>query len=210
MLLLSIITGIAIPPRIALNTPGIPCHIEDYLVEPTYEYVETLGADYCENFHLGYQGIVLATDAAPAVTYNVNRENAAMMSEVVCSATSQLSIYDDAWLTLPDGEYRYAITTVYANAKESEPAYTNTLTLDKTAVDDVLTEDFTVALSSDKSMLYMNREAREVMLYSAEGTLVVSLENTSVVPVASCGDGVYMVRALVDGVWNVEKILIKK
>ena len=200
----------------AVNTPDKPfvynynAYIEDYLVEPTYEYVETLGADYCENFHLGYQGIVLATDAAPAVTYNVNRENAAMMSEVVCSATSQLSIYDDAWLTLPDGEYRYAITTVYANAKESEPAYTNTLTLDKTAVDDVLTEDFTVALSSDRSMLYMNREAREVMLYSTEGTLVVSLENTSVVPVASCGDGVYMVRALVDGVWNVEKILIKK
>lgn len=199
----------------AVNTPDKPfvynynAYIEDYLVDPTFEYVETLGTDYCENFHLGYQGIVLATDAAPVVTYNVSRENSAMMSEVVCSATSKLSIYDDAWLTLPDGDYRYAVTTVYANTKESEPVYTNTLTLDKTAVEDVMTEDFAVVLSPDKSTIYMNQEAQEVMLYSADGTLVVSIENTNVVPVASCGDGVYIVRALVDGVWNVEKILIK-
>ncbi|MBP3350550.1 MAG: carboxypeptidase regulatory-like domain-containing protein [Bacteroidaceae bacterium] len=196
-----------------INTPEHPfvpqfnAYIEDYLVEAKMEYVETLGDDFCENFFLGYKGVALAGDEAPAVTYNVYRENAAAMSEVVFNNLGNLACADDAWLTLPDGEYTYAVTAVYANNKESERTYTNVVTLDKTAIEGVITEEFTTTLLGDE--LYLTCEAQEVMLYTADGVLVAHQAHTAKMSVASCPAGLYMLRARVDGVWYVEKVIIK-
>ena len=171
------------------------------------EYVETLGEDYCENFFLGYKGVALAGDEAPAVTYNVYRENEATMSEVVLNNLGSLACTDDAWLTLPDGEYTYAVTAVYANNKESKRTYTNAVTLDKTGIEGIATDEFAVTLRGDE--LCMTREAQEVMLYTAEGVLVAQQAHTAKLSVASCPAGLYMLRARVDGMWYVEKVIIK-
>ncbi len=189
--------------------PNFNAYIEDYLENAEFEYVETLGDDFRENFCLGYDGIKMATNDAPQVSYNVYRENAASMSEVVANAVDKMLCADDAWLTLPDGEYRYAVTAVYANNKESERAYTSTITLDKTSIEDVMANNFTITLSSDASQLLMNRVADKIMVYAMDGTTMVRAANTDVVSVANCSAGVYMVRAMVDGQWFIEKILIK-
>ena len=196
-----------------INTPEYPfvpqfnAYIEDYLVEAKMEYVETLGEDYCENFFLGYKGVALAGDDAPAVTYNVYRENEATMSEVVLNNLGCLACTDDAWLTLPDGEYTYAVTAVYANNKESQRTYTNAVTLDKTGIEGIATDEFAVTLRGDE--LCMTHEAQEVMLYTAEGVLVAQQAHTAKLSVASCPAGLYMLRARVDGMWYVEKVIIK-
>lgn len=197
----------------AVNTPEKPfvpqfnAYIEDYLVEAKMEYVEGLGNDYCENFYLGFQGIAFAGDEAPQVTYKVTRENQSAMSEVVFNNIATQACTDDAWLTLPDGEYTYAVTAVYANNKESAPTYTNVLTLDKTAIEGVTAEAFAVNCIGDK--LHFNCTVQEAVLYTADGVQVAHLAHTDHISVAAYGAGVYMLRVQIDGVWYVEKIIIK-
>ena len=199
----------------AVNTPEKPfvprfnAFIEDYLVEAKMEYVEVLGDDYCENFFLGYQGIALAGDEAPVVTYNVYRENESAMSEVVLNNVASTLCTDDAWLTLPDGDYTYAVTAVYGNNKESARTYTNVLTLDKTAIEGITTEAFAVNLSADGAILQFNTEAAEAMLYTADGVLVAQLAHTQEISVAALPAGMYMLRARVGAAWYVEKVIIK-
>ena len=199
----------------AVNTPEKPfvprfnAFIEDYLVEAKMEYVEVLGDDYCENFYLGYNGIALAGDEAPIVTYNVYRENESAMSEVVLNNHLSQLCTDDAWLTLPDGEYTYAVTAVYANNKESARTYTNAVILDKTAVEGITTDAFAVTRSADGALLQFNAEVDEAMLYTAEGVLVAQLTHAPAISVENLPDGVYVLRARVGAVWYVEKVIIK-
>ena len=196
-----------------INTPEYPfvpqfnAYIEDYLVEAKMEYVETLGDDYRENFYLEYKGIALAGDEAPAVTYNIYRENEAAMSEVVLNNLGNLACTDDAWLTLPDGEYTYAVTAVYANNKESERTYTNAVTLDKTGIEGISAGRFATTLQGDE--LCFTDEAQEAMFYTAEGVVVAHQAHTRKLSVASCSPGLYILKAYVDGVWYVEKVIIK-
>ncbi|MBO7317323.1 MAG: carboxypeptidase regulatory-like domain-containing protein, partial [Bacteroidales bacterium] len=198
-----------------VNTPENPfvpqfnAYIEDYLVEAKMEYVETLGDEFCENFFLGYKGIALAGDEAPVVTYNVYRENESAMSEVVLNNVVSTLCTDDAWLTLPEGDYTYAVTAVYANNKESARTYTNVLTLDKTAVEGITAEAFAVTLSADGSLLQFNTEVAQAELYTADGVLVAQFTSTDAISVASCPAGMYIVRARVGAVWYVEKVIIK-
>lgn len=198
-----------------VNTPDKPfvpqfnAYIEDYLVEAKMEYVEALGDDYCENFYLGYQGIALAGDEAPAVTYNVCRENEAAMSEVVLNDLNSLVCTDDAWLTLPDGEYTYAVYAVYGNKKESAPVYTNAVTLDRTDVESVNTAEFAVKYLAGSAELQFNREAQEVLLYTVDGALLAHHIHTSSISVSAYPAGVYLLRSCVDGIWCVEKVIIK-
>ena len=197
-----------------MNTPEKPfvphfnAFIEDYLVEAKMEYVEVLGDEYCENFFLGYQGIALAGDEAPVVTYNVYRENESAMSEVVLNNVASTLCTDDAWLTLPDGDYTYAVTAVYANNKESARTYTNVLSLDKTAVEGIAAEAFAVTISGNDKLQF-NTKVDEAMLYTADGVLVVQVACTDAISVATLPAGMYMVRARVGGVWYVEKVIIK-
>ncbi|MBR5843436.1 MAG: carboxypeptidase regulatory-like domain-containing protein [Bacteroidaceae bacterium] len=199
----------------AVNTPEKPfvphfnAFIEDYLVEAKMEYVEVLGDEYCENFFLGYQGIALAGDEAPVVTYNVYRENESAMSEVVLNNVPSQLCTDDAWLTLPEGDYTYAVTAVYANNKESARTYTSAVTLDKTAVEGITAEAFAVALSADGNQLQFNTEVDEAMLYTADGVLVAQLAHARAISVANQPAGMYMVRARVGAVSYVEKVIIK-
>ena len=199
----------------AVNTaekPFVPqfnAYIEDYLVKAEMEFVETLGSDFCENFIIGYNGLALATDQAPVVSYNVYRENKASMSEVVLNEVNSQVVTDDAWLTLPEGDYQYAVTAVYANKKESARTYTDKITLDKSGITDVDNDDFVVTVSADGSAIQMTRIADCVMLYTADGSLIAQQDNTDVLSVGNCRSGVYMLRAYVAGVWYVEKILIK-
>ncbi len=189
--------------------PNFNAYIEDYLEKAEFEYIETLGDDYCENFCLGYDGIKTATAEAPQVTYNVYRENSASMSDVVVNAVDGLLCVDDAWLTLPDGEYRYAVTVVYANNKESERAYTSTITLDKTSIEGVEANDFMVVVSPDGTQLLMNRVVDKVMVYAMDGTTVAQGTCTDAVSITNYSAGIYMVRAIADGQWFIEKVLIK-
>ncbi len=199
----------------AVNTrekPFVPmynAYIEDYLVEAKMEYVETLGDDFCENFIIGYNGIALATDEAPVVTYNIYRENEAAMSEVVINHLQSQLFTDDAWLTLDEGDYQYAITAVYANKKESAPTYTNKVTLDKTSVEGIEAAAFATTLSPDGNTLLMNTVADKAILYAADGTMVASAVYTDTLSVSACPAGIYMLRVYVGNSWYTQKILIK-
>lgn len=199
----------------AVNTeekPFVPeynAYIEDYLVKAEYEYVETLGEDYCENFCLGFDGLKLATDDAPAISYNVYRENTSGMSMVVKNDVNELICTDDAWLSQPEGEYRYAVTAKYNNNKESARTYTSVITLDKAAIDDTRADRPIITLSPDGTSLLVNMIADEVLVYAMDGTLIAQCYETDTVVVGKCTPGVYMVRTLISGEWIVEKILIK-
>ena len=65
---------------------------------------------------IGYNGLALATDQAPVVSYNVYRENKASMSEVVLNEVNSQVVTDDAWLTLPEGDYQYAVKANVSSA----------------------------------------------------------------------------------------------
>lgn len=197
----------------AINTaeyPFIPSYnafIEDYLVDATFEYVEALGSDYCENFFLGYTGLALADDDAPVVSYNICRENEATMSVAVNSAVGELYCYDDDWLSLPEGEYTYAVTTVYNNGKESEAVYSNAIVRQSAAVDAVFANDFDVTYNG--GTLHLNTPADAVVVYATDGMQVARGSMTDVVDLGGCSTGIYMVRAWVDGKCYVKKIVIK-
>ena len=197
----------------AINTPDKPfvpqynAYIEDYLVEAAFEYVESLGSDYCENFFLGYAGLSLADDEAPVITYNVYREDEAAMSVVANTGVKALSYIDDEWAVIPQGDYKYAITAVYRNGAESQPVYTPVITRDDSGVEGLFAEDLNITLNG--TVLNINMVADEVYLYSADGVQVAYAASTSTVAVDNCSAGVYMVRVLIDGKWYVEKELIK-
>lgn len=197
----------------AINTPEKPfipqynAYIEDYLVEAAFEYVESLGSDYCENFFLGYTGLSLADDEAPVITYNVYREDEAAMSVVANTGVKALSYIDDEWAVIPQGDYKYAITAVYRNGAESQPVYTPVITRDDSGVEGLFAKELNITLNG--TVLNINMVADEVYLYSADGVQVAYAASTSTVAVDNCSAGVYMVRVLIDGKWYVEKVLIK-
>lgn len=197
----------------AMNTeekPFVPqfnAFIEDYLVDATFEYVEVLGSDYCENFFLGYAGLSLADVEAPVITYNLYRENDAAMSTVVNTDVKALSYTDDAWATLPNGDYRYAVTAVYKNGKESQPTYTESLTRDDTGVEGVLTDGLRIVY--DGTTLHLNTNVERVYIYSTEGVQVAYAESVESVDLCNQDTGIYLVRAQVNGKWYVEKFVVK-
>lgn len=197
----------------AINTeekPFVPRFngfIEDYLVDATFEYVEVLGDEYCENFFLGYTGLSLVDSEAPLVTYNVYRENEAAMSMVVNTAVQGLYCTDDAWATLPAGDFQYAVTAVYKNGKESQSVYTNVMSRDDTGVEDALAEGFNVVLEG--KTLLLGAQAESVAVYSTDGVQVAYAQDTERMALDSCGAGIYVVRAQVNGKWYVERIIVK-
>lgn len=198
----------------AVNTAEKPfvsqfnAFIEDYRVDTKFDYIESLGDEFCENLFLSYQGLSLADDEAPSITYNIYRENEAAMSELLNNAWTSLAYTDDSWATLPDGDYRYAVTATYRNKQESEPVYSNIINRNTAGVGEIDAEQVKIYLSADGRSVEVNRVADELQLYATDGTLMAQNAHCRALPV-SCNSGVYVAKAIVDGKCYTQKIVIR-
>ena len=195
------------------NTPEYPfvpnfnAYIEDYTVKAEYDYVESLGEDYAENFYFGYYGKLIANEEAPAVTYTLSRHNESGMSELLSESVATRTYTDNAWLPLADGDYTYSVTAVYGNKQTSTPTYTQAVNHNSAGVEGIVSAGFDVVVEED--VLWLNVVASEVVLYTTDGVQVAHDNNINRMSVHNCPAGIYLLRACVEGQWHVEKVLIK-
>lgn len=191
------------------STPEYPfieqtnAYIEDLASAIRLEYVEDLGADYEENFYMGYFGRRTADEEAPQVSYQI----IAMADETeLYSAVATNFFYEDiAWCNLDRGEYRYAVEATYRNGGKARQ------------FSDVMTKETPSAISSVGKSQAAVQQVGNMLLIDAEAVQVVSSNGETIVggtDITTLGtdgwaDGLYIIRTLNDGQWTSHKLVIK-
>lgn len=169
-------------------------YIENYILDTTLNYVEELGEDYRENFFISYDGIILASDEAPITKFNVYRIDSAGNESVLNQElVATLSFTDNKWPELENGDYTYAVEAVYLNGKVSERIISNVITQKNTSIENINVAD----------------EIELIELYDINGLKVFTTNDVNQIGRQDITPGIYVARVLIDGKWNIQKLVIK-
>lgn len=177
-------------------------YIEDLASALRLEFVEDLGADYEENYYMGYSGRRLADNEAPQVAYQVIA--LAGETELYSVVGSNFYYQDFAWADLDRGDYQYAIDATYRNGEKAR------------VISDVIIKETPSAIASVEKNTVVQQVGNTLLIY-AEAVQVVSAKGESVVGgigVSSLctdgwADGLYIIRTLENGKWTSHKVVIK-
>lgn len=199
-----------------LTTPATPeypfvknfnAYLEDYTSSTELNYVEALGKDYEENFYLNATGMLLADASAPNVSYNLYRIDADGQG-ININENPLTSLYyaDNSWANVAKGSYRYAITALYKNGKESEQ--TLTAELDKTSSIENINES-NISVKLINNLLILSEEVENVDIFSIDGRCIISNKNTSAISLRNIPLGIYIVNIKNNNTNYTKKISIK-
>ena len=177
-------------------------YIEDLASAIRLEYVEDLGADYEENYYMGYSGRSLADGEAPKVSYQVI---ALSNGRELYSVGATDFIYQDfAWADLDKGEYQYAIEAIYRNGEKAR-ILSEVIAKETPSVIASMEKGRTVQQIGN--MLLVDAEAVQVV--AATGKTIASGVGLTTFGTEGWTDGLYIIRTLENGKWASHKVVIK-
>ena len=178
-------------------------YIEDLASAIRLEYVEDLGADYEENFYMGYFGRRVANEEAPQVSYQIIALTGE--TELYSAVAANNFLYEDyAWGNLEKGDYRYAVEAMYRNGEKAR-LFSNIIT--KETPSDISSVEKSLAVQQIGNMLLIDAEVVQVV--SSNGETIVGGTDISILDTDGWADGLYIVRTLNEGRWTSHKLVIK-
>ena len=177
-------------------------YIEDIATAYRLEYVEELGSDYEENYYMSYSGRRLADAEAPTVTYNIIAKS--NDSELYRVTNNDFFYTDYAWRNLGEGNYQYAIETVYRNGKT---ALIQTPSLTKTTSSAIQTAETERVIQAIGDRLIVSAE--NVRIVSANGQTMAKGIGPMDISIGKWSKGLYIIQTQENGLWHTFKYIIK-
>lgn len=177
-------------------------YCENYSSLP-FEYVESYGDDYRENFAIHAEGTTLPDAESPKITYNIYRGNDLLNNPAISSTAYE----DKNWSSLADGDYTYDVEAVYRNNSRSDKTRSNTVNKNASGINAANAEGFTVALSADKREILISKVAEQVAVYTTDGKQVATSDHTDRIAVSPT-KGLYLVKISDSNATYIRKLII--